>query len=241
MQDTSIDIQMVDIIRLIQNAKNTEEINGIFEGLLHEYGYEQSTYIEVVTPADFGALTVAPTTASDKAWLSKHAEQEVLHYGEETVEHFHTRYPFTWNTLLENIEISPLARRFYDKLHHFFDGKDGFVAPIHGPEGSITVLVVYGKKPDVSAETIRALGTVAFFHQASLERIHNVERKGGNSNLLECIKCIALGKTDIEISHLLGISEDEVSFQINRAINGLGVSTRAQAIEEAARRNLITL
>ncbi|UTW57860.1 autoinducer binding domain-containing protein [Kordiimonas sp. SCSIO 12603] len=241
MQDTSIDTQMVDIIRLIQNAKNTDEIDSIFAKLLREFGYEQSTYIEIVTPDDLGTSIVNPAMAADQAWLSKHAEQEILHYGEETGERFHTRYPFTWNTLLEHVDASPLAKRFLEKTQHFFDGKDGFIAPIHGPEGSITVLVVYGEQPDVSAETIRALGTVAFFHQAALERINNNERKGGNNNLLECIKCIALGKSDMEISHLLGISEGEVNFQINRAINGLGVSTRAQAVEEAARRNLITL
>ena len=94
----------------------------------------------------------------------------------------------------KNVETSPLAKRFFDKAQQFFDGKDGFIAPIHGPEGSITILAVVGAEPDVSAETIRALGTVVFFHQAALERINNTERKGGNNNLLECIRFIAIGK-----------------------------------------------
>ena len=50
------------------------------------------------------------------------------------------------------------------------------------------------------------------------------------SRELECLRWVAVGKTDWEISVILSISSATVRFHVDRARVKLGASTRAQAV-----------
>jgi LuxR family quorum sensing-dependent transcriptional regulator len=51
---------------------------------------------------------------------------------------------------------------------------------------------------------------------------------------LECLRWVAAGKTDWEISVILSISSATVRFHIDRARVKLGASTRSQAVARVA-------
>jgi len=54
------------------------------------------------------------------------------------------------------------------------------------------------------------------------------------SRELECLRWVAGGKTDWEISVILSISSATVRFHVDRARVKLGASTRAQAVARVA-------
>jgi DNA-binding CsgD family transcriptional regulator len=57
----------------------------------------------------------------------------------------------------------------------------------------------------------------------------------------ECLRWVAAGKTDWEMSRILGISEKTAQEHVGRAVTKLGAATRAQAVATALIGNLISL
>lgn len=158
--------------------------------------------------------------------------------------------PFTW---LETAR-SPLdkpGRLVLDEAREF-RLRDGFVLPMHYMDGSACGVMLIGETEARLEGHRRAAVQILSYYFATLgRRLQREAREPGcgmesppvrlTPRQRECLQWVRAGKTDWEISVILGLSEDTVSEHIDAARKRLGARTRVQAVIEAISLKLISL
>jgi DNA-binding CsgD family transcriptional regulator len=139
--------------------------------------------------------------------------------------------PFRWSET--HARATPQQRRV---LHELADvgGRDGLAVPIHGPGGAIAGVSIGTDKYDLSRQDEVALHMASFYLHGRLTAIR-AQAPARPARVLtprerECLEWVAGGKTDWEISQILGISEQTVHGYVQNAMTKLGARTRAQAV-----------
>ena len=158
--------------------------------------------------------------------------------------------PFTW---LETAR-SPLdepGRLVLDEAREF-RLRDGFVLPMHYTDGSACGVMLIGETEARLVGHRRAAVQILSYYFATLGRRLQTEAREPDCatearpvrltpRQRECLQWVRAGKTDWEISVILGLSEDTVSEHIDAARKRLGARTRVQAVIEAIALKLISL
>lgn len=142
------------------------------------------------------------------------------------------------------------ASELSDKQRHVFDWAmkslaiaDGWVFPIVYDGGLKGLVVLGGQQPDMSplmGSILHLLAHSAFRRVEDLTisgiapKIHPLSAREA-----ECLRWVALGKTDSEIAIILSISARTARFHIENAKRKLHVATRVQAVAEALRLHAI--
>lgn len=245
-QDKQVEIDVLEFIDTLDSLTSLDDLIRTFETLIARYGYESFRCAEILRlnqPIDpqkaFGEL--------HKEWSVRYRDQDYVHVDSSVQLSLQTRYPFTWSSLRKHRRISSLAERIFEEAEHDFKYADGLLVPIHLADGSVSVVSLIGEKPDVRGEVIRGLGMAAvYLHSKANPLIISDDQIASKQfqapvspRQLDCIQWVAEGKSDWEISKILGISESTVHNHVERAKRTLGVNTRVQAVVEAVRRRLI--
>lgn len=121
---------------------------------------------------------------------------------------------------------------------------DGLVVPIYRAGQPVAAANFGGAKPDTTPLTRASLQVVA---HAAMDR--SIELRDGTSSVVntlspreaQCLRHVAIGRSDMEIGRLLGISPRTVRFHVDGAKTKLGASTRIQAVAKALRERFIAL
>jgi DNA-binding CsgD family transcriptional regulator len=114
--------------------------------------------------------------------------------------------------------------------------KEGYVVPVHHRRGDVHAVIFSGAEIDTAPSTLTFMHLVAIHFHAAVERIEvkslaeDDRRRHLTERQLECLKWVAVGKSDWEIGEILGLSENTVHRHVERAKERLDVRTRAQAI-----------
>lgn len=154
---------------------------------------------------------------------------------------FHTRSP---NPYLKAIELTNFEQRAMTR--------GALVVPVHLPFGQIGVATfnpIDRGMSDLSAEFERlgdALGIYARTFIASyVHATSEIQRLPPGSRLskreVECLRWAAIGKTDLEISMIMGRSRATVRFHIHNASLKLDAVNRSQTVFKAAQLGYISL
>ncbi|MBI1211936.1 MAG: hypothetical protein GC190_10770 [Alphaproteobacteria bacterium] len=122
---------------------------------------------------------------------------------------------------------------------------DALTIPIVGTGGVEGLAILSGPIERLSALS-RSLLQIAVhlaFKRAAQLRNEPVSQSANSSNLsarqTECLRWVALGKTDPEIGIILGVSPRTVRFHLDKAKDKLKVMTRVQAVTKAVKDRLI--
>ncbi len=113
-----------------------------------------------------------------------------------------------------------------------FDGLDGAIIPIH-EDGSLAWWICFaGQQPGVDRLKMCMLAAASYAARARATALAN---GAGAKQLLTtretaCLRVAAIGKSDAEIGHTLGISGRTMRFHITNAKEKLGAKSRIQAI-----------
>lgn len=219
-----------------------------FDALISNYGYDYFRCAQILNRNDPLDPRVAFGEINED-WCNHYKDNRYV-FGDSTIQlGLRTKYPFAWSDVKNKKRISEVAKKIFDEAEHEFGYKDGLVVPIHTSDGSISMFSLVGEQPDTSDIVRRGLGMAAVFMHARardhiLEDSDLVSRKikpPVSRRQLDCIQWVAEGKSDWEISRILGISESTVHNHVEAAKRSLAVNTRIQAVVEASRRRLIVL
>ncbi len=240
-----------DVLEFVSNmdaADNLDVIVAMFDKLIVKYGYEYFRCAEILrrnNPLDpyvaFGEI--------NEDWCERYREKRYV-FSDSTVQlGLQSKYPFAWSDVRDKKRISSISKRIFEEAETEFGYKDGLVVPIHLDNGSISMFSIIGEKPDISDAVRRGLGMAAVFMHSKARHFAIEERDIASPKApvsvsrrqLDCIQWVAEGKSDWEISKILGISESTVHNHIEAAKKGFAVNTRVQAVVEASRRRLIVL
>ena len=121
---------------------------------------------------------------------------------------------------------------------------DGLCIPVYRGAEPIAGLNFGGLKGDAST-LVRAMLQV--ISHAAVERAIALRdgqpRTAGalSAREAQCLRHVAIGRPDVEIGQMLGISPRTVRFHVDSAKQKLGVSTRIQAVSKALREKIISV
>lgn len=126
-----------------------------------------------------------------------------------------------------------------------FNLKDGFALPLATLEGEQVVVSFGGEEVDLSPEeagVVSLVSTIAVGRaiQLSASRPAVVPRPSLTDREKECMRWAAHGKSEWEISRILGISEHTSEKHLLSAKAKLGAANRVQAVAEAIRHGYIS-
>ena len=122
---------------------------------------------------------------------------------------------------------------------------EGLILPVYQGSEFRGGLSFGGQQPDVSPVTRSMMQVLA---HVCLEKVLQLrDRKGPHAFPLlsvretQCLRYVAIGHEDAEISRILGISARTVRFHVDSAKTKLGVGSRVQAVAKAMRERIIAV
>jgi DNA-binding CsgD family transcriptional regulator len=148
--------------------------------------------------------------------------------------------PFRWSQTYA--DAGNRGRRVLDEAAEF-GFRDGLAIPIHGESGAVAAVNIGGGHYELSRRDELGLSLAAYYLHARISGLRAQARPRPTAELAprerECLKWVAAGKTDWEISQILAISEQTAHGYVQSALDKLGARTRAQAVALALRAALI--
>ena len=148
-----------------------------------------------------------------------------------------TRYRFS--------DFAPRDRRQYGAYWEAFSEggiAEGLCATSYGPDGAIASLHLGMADADIPPEEGRAIqmaGLVLTEHLLEFADLPRPEAIRLTPRERDSLALVAEGKTDWEVSVILGISEATARFHIDNGRAKLGAVTRAQAVAKLVHQRLI--
>jgi DNA-binding CsgD family transcriptional regulator len=155
--------------------------------------------------------------------------------------------PFDWASFDYN---DPTIIRFFGEAKEFDIGSRGLSIPIRGRHGEFALFSVTSDLKDKEWESLkhrmmRELMVVAYYFHDWALRTEGVISPETKSNLTirekDILRWRGLGKSDWDISQILGISQSTVKFHLENARHKLGAMNTTHALAKALSHGLIVM
>ncbi len=150
-------------------------------------------------------------------------------------------FSFLWSEIEPLYRSDMTARRVMDEAGDF-KLKQGFTIPLATLDGDIAGFSIAGEQLEVSPEergVLTLLATYALGRSILLREKEQATTVKLTPREREALQWAAEGKTEWEIGEQMGISEHGVDKHMRSAREKLGTRTRAHAVAEALRLQLI--
>jgi LuxR family quorum-sensing system transcriptional regulator CciR len=218
-------------------ASTVEEIGARFIREVHDLGFAYAACASHVDPLKppAGAVMIVDYP---EAWLERFSAQGYASRDPVFLTARRQALPFQWSDWrfragLQDDQIEILAEAAAAGL------KDGFTIPIHTPD-ALPASCSLAIGPDgVDPLNVRNAHWYAVYAHESARRLVPTGAATPRPRLgrreKQCLELIARGKTDFEISIILGVSEHTVHNTVRRTMRKYGVATRVQAFARALR------
>ena len=243
---TQVTDSIFEVIDRISRATRFEEGNDVLRKAIVEMGLSHVAYAALNLPS---IKRVRPLVAITYAaeW-QKHYEQEgyvnvdpVVRAGLGGV------LPVDWSKIRSD---DPLVLKFLGEAQEFKIGRAGLSIPIRGKHGEFALFTVTAEvSPPEWQKRLnylsRELMLLAYqFHDWAIK----VEGIGADISLdllstreKDCLRWRSQGKTDWEISQLIGISQSTVKFHLENSRTKLGATNTIHAVSKAIVHGLISI
>lgn len=153
-----------------------------------------------------------------------------------------TLNPFCWDEAERTAASVTDARRFMGEAKEF-GLVSGLAIPLVTVDGSMALVSLGGEAPDIPPHAQGMISLVSTYAIARAMQISSKTAKHGSLRLTrreaECIRWAAEGKSEWEISQILGISEHTSEKHLISAKVKLGAVNRVHAVAEAIRQGYI--
>lgn len=218
----------------------TQALAGIFEHAVEQMGFR---HFACCSHVDFNDPPPRAVVLHNypPAWATLYVERKLFRCDPVLQHAEHSLLPFRWNTpaFIDTL-TKPQKRVLYEAATAGV--ADGYTVPIHLPWTAGALRASCSVIPDsefIEDRAYRAVQIMAIYLYASVEHRQGGKdaRESGPSagpwlsmRERQCLELVAQGKSDWDISQLLGISESTVHKHVESAKRRLSVSTRIQAV-----------
>jgi DNA-binding CsgD family transcriptional regulator len=227
----SISTTAIDLIEPALNASTAAGVGAVFFDALQGYGV-RAIYARAYrgSLSDVGEAEHIFSRISPPGWESLYAERRFQDVNYLPREVRRRADPFRWSDI---DLINPNERALAEALIDNGFG-DGLAIPSHGPGGYVGVVSLAFERLDDVAPSERMAVTFAAlvlhnrmrrlspFKEAEIAKLSRRER--------DCMGFIAQGKSDWEISVIMGVAQTTIISHVQNAKRKLGAATRAQAV-----------
>lgn len=224
----------------IETAPDIATLNAWFAEVAADFGVESfdavllGRYGEPLAPRLIAAHT-------DPAWIRRYRDRNHFAADPTLLELRRRTSPFAWAELESRYRDRATAAVFSDaRAAGYCEGLD---IPWHTADGLMGVVTLRGSRLDLAPDSKPVLRLVAtYYAEVARELVECADDAPGphlTKRQLECLNWAAEGKTDWEISQILGVAEGTVQRHFERIRERLNVATRMQAVVIALRAGLI--
>ncbi|CAN7221175.1 helix-turn-helix transcriptional regulator [Mesorhizobium caraganae] len=177
-------------------------------------------------------------------WLERYVARNYVDH-DPVVSHMkELQAPFQWREASRGIRVDRSSGEVMGDAREF-KLRDGLAFPLVTLEGQIVMVSLGGEAVElsgaefglVSLVSTYAVGRAMQLHTMAANTIDHIELTPRER---ECLKWAAVGKSEWEISQILGISEHTSEKHLLNAKSKLGAVNRVQAVAEAIRRGYIS-
>lgn len=230
-----------DFIDRLADCTTSDAVGATFSKVIRRYGY---------TTTAARQFTRRGTTLSPRwlfrdqpaEWATISDELNIARHSPIIAEARVRQSIFSWDDIQAARAPTPNERKIWHAIDDF-GWKNGLTIPIHSPRGDFAYVSFSSKERDLdlSAGVRSRLQIVAF---ASLGRCLDLTDIAAPKEVqhdlsareLECLRWVAMGKTDWEVGEILSISQTTVKFHIDRARLKLRATNRPHAVAMLALR-----
>lgn len=149
--------------------------------------------------------------------------------------------PFSWHDAYGSSHIPANVALIQGEASEF-GLREGFVVPVALLDGNVAAVSYGGPHPDLSPDDQALLGFVSNYAVGQLlQRRQSAEQARGRVTAREydCLLWSAEGRTELDISLILGISKSTVTKHIQSAREKLGAMTKTHAVAIAMREKFL--
>lgn len=145
--------------------------------------------------------------------------------------------PFRWEEIPDFVELTKRQRALFDEAREY-GIVHGITVPLHIPSESYASCTFARAEPfEVTPSLMAALHIVAAFAFKAGLQVHHPSHSRNAPKLTrreaECTALVALGKSDWEISQILGLADSTVRYFVSRAKQRYGVFKRSELVAKA--------
>jgi LuxR family transcriptional regulator, quorum-sensing system regulator CciR len=250
--------QLADIQAFIDTSRQAESpdaLHSLMQDITREMGFDHFAMAHHVDLKPFGTLAGQLLTNEffaisnyPQAWMDQFVSDEIVSFDPVLLASQRTNVGFGWHQLGELIQVTQAHREVLERAKWLGVG-DGFTVPANVPgefSGSCNFAVSpLHEAPRSAYPMAQLVGSFAF--QSARKLVVRMRASPGSDTVqltdrqLECIVLVARGKTDWEISKILGISEETVKQHIADARQRYDVPKRVQVVLRALFDGLVPL
>lgn len=218
-----------------------EDVAEKLDGLVKHYGLRGYLLINVPseTSTDFSSNVLLTSWPDDMLKTYDHAG---LVFGSPVVERLRqSTIPFTYDSERTNRRRADGKATIAVSL---FDGHGlsrGAYFPAHNSAGLRGALAFGGMRETLTSREMAELNAMAnlIFTEIVDLRAGRRQNVSLSRREIECLSWASAGKTSVEMSEILGLSEYTVNHYLNRATRKLDAVNRVQAVAKAIRAGLL--
>lgn len=231
-----------DFIDDLDEHENVDALLKAFQGLIGKYGFTGFCVGDPSHPKLQRDDRLWATTWPQE-WLMRWFSKNYITIDPVIYQLVAHNMPFRWSDVRNR--TSGVPARVMDEAHEF-QMNDGFGVPIFTRNGSVIGVTMGAEHYELSKSEEASLHLATIYFQARLARLRPHSQREINLRRLtprerECLSWVAAGKSDWDISQILGISEDTAHEYVHNAIAKLNATTRAQAVALGLIDGLITV
>ena len=176
-------------------------------------------------------------------WMERYATNKYVKI-DPIVQHLkNSLNPYQWQDASVDLQRDHPGRLVLNEATEF-GLRAGLAIPLVTMDGTLALVSLGGEKPEIPPLAIGMISLVSTYAIARALQISATQAIAAESSLTkretECIRWAAEGKSEWEISMILGISEHTSEKHLLNAKMKLGAVNRTQAVAEAIRRGYIT-
>lgn len=229
----------------IQKARTPEEVCRALIGVTSRYGLTALLAGTVPKPGTPQEEQRSHVMLCDwpKEWMERYVSMNYV--DRDPLVTYMKRKPSAvfWHDAIARVGADMEGQRVYGDAGAF-KLKDGFAMPLITVEGEVVMVSLGGEEVELSEEAVSVISlasTFAIGRAMQLSTTPVIEHRAElTSREKECMRWAALGKSEWEISQILGISEHTSEKHLLNAKAKLGAANRVQAVAEAIRQGYIS-
>ena len=210
-------------------------MDSLIHTLREMYGVKNVTYHSFFKTRT-GEIGPYVKTTYHPEWLGRYVGRSYMAIDPVVENGFRRVLPFDWATLDKS---SPPVRNLFGESIEYGVGKQGLSIPIIGERTKGLLSITTDDRPRVWETRKKALmkdfqAIAGFMHlKVFSETDRSAEKHPLSRREIECLQWAALGKTDDEISDILGLSRLTISSYVKSARYKLGCINRVSAVAKA--------
>lgn len=230
----SIEVETFDVLESVSNVKSIAALANLFTTTLARYGM-----------TNFLITNLPPKTTSFEPnmiycawpdpWRNAYFENSYWKSDPVASRVLKSTSAFFWS----EVQAEGAARTVMNEAG-LFGLREGFTIPMSAPGGAVSCVSMAGPRcllPNRGPQALQLIATYTHMRALELQPVQWKTACDQRGELTvrekECLRWVAQGKTDWEISTILSISQDTARQHVTSATRKLGCVNRTQAVANA--------